>query len=110
AAAPPTAPFAGLPQLAELVLEPRQQVFGRKPEPALIESLALRLDDALLHGLVLPAQVNNLLLQVALLGQPTLQGGLDRHGFSPELRGRGPGSGDLVAQRVVGAVGRVQLT
>jgi len=80
------------------------------PEPAFIESLALRLDNALLDGLVLPAQVNNLLLQVAPLGQPTLQGVLERRGFAPEFRSRGLSSGDLVAQRVVGTAGRVQLT
>src|SRR5579883_773992 len=75
AAAPPTAPFAGLLQLVEPVLEPHQLVFGGKPDPAFIESLALRLDDALVHGAVLPAQVLDLLLQIAPLGQLALQGG-----------------------------------
>ena len=108
-AAPPAAPLVRLLEVVELVLVSRQQVLGGMPAAAFLEGLALRLDDALLHGLILAAQMIDLLLQVAPLGQSMHQGGLDRRGLAPELRGRGVGGGDLVAQGVVGAAGRVQF-
>ncbi len=49
------------------------------PTAAFIESFGLRLDNALLHGLILPANMIDLLQQVAPLGHRMLEGGFDRH-------------------------------
>jgi len=48
------------------------------PASAFIEGLGLRLDDALLYGLILPANMIDLLPQVAPLGHRLPEGGFDR--------------------------------
>src|SRR5437588_12735011 len=101
--APPAAPLVGLLQLLEFVFEPLDRIFHGQPPASFVEGLGLCPDNALLHGLVLPANVIELLLQVAPLIDAMLQGGLDPGTLAPELRGLGLGSSELVAQSIVAA-------
>src|SRR5207248_5377324 len=84
APAPPAAPLVGLLQLLEFVSEPLQQIFHGQPPASFVEGLGLCPDNALLHGLVLPANVIELLLQVAPLIDAMHQGGLDPGTLAPE--------------------------
>src|SRR5260370_41672057 len=77
APAPPAAPLVDLLQLRELVFEPLHQIFHGQPPASFVESLGLCPDNALLHGLILPANMINLPLQVAPLVDSMLQAGRD---------------------------------
>lgn len=92
------------------MLEARHQVFnGLNPAP-FIEDLSLGLNDALLGGLALPANVIYLLLQGVAVGNLTVQRGLKCLGLTLQCRTLGLGSRDLLAQRAVGIAGRLQLS
>ncbi len=67
------------------------------------------LDNALLCGLALPANMICLLLQAATIDNLTLQGSLDGSSLAFRFRGLGLGSSELIAQRFVGVASRPQL-
>src|SRR5258708_24903002 len=109
APAPPAAPLVGLLQLLEFDFESLHQILHSQPPASFVESLGLRPDNALLHRLILPATMIDLLLQVAPLVDAMRQGALDAGTLAPERRGFGLGSSELVAQRIVAGARRGEL-
>jgi hypothetical protein len=88
---PPAASLVCLLEIPKVLFEPHHQVFGSLPSASFIEGFGLRLDNALLHGLVLPTNMINLLLEVASIDNSMLQRDLDSGGFAPHFRGLGLG-------------------
>lgn len=91
------------------MLEPRHQIFGGLHSAPLIENLSLGLNDAPLRGLALTANVLDLLLQSATVGNLAVQRRLQCLGLALQCCTLGLGIHDLLAQPVVGLSGRRQL-
>lgn len=91
------------------MLEPRHQIFGGLHSAPFIENLSLGLNDAPLRGLALTANVLDLLLQSATVGNLTVQRRLQCLGLALQCRTLGLGIHDLLAQPVIGLSGRRQL-
>ena len=106
---PPAAAFVRLLHLLQFALKPRHQIFGSLQSASFIEDLGLGLDNSLLRRLVLPANMIYLLLQVATINNLTVQGGFKCISFALQFCSLGLGNRELLAQRVVGIAGRLQL-
>ena len=106
---PPSAAFVGLLNLPQFALKPRHQIFVSLQPASFIEDLGLGLNDSLLRRLALPANMIYLLLQVATINNLTVQGGFKCFSLALQFCSLGLGIRELLAQRVVGIAGRLQL-
>jgi hypothetical protein len=106
---PPAAAFVRLLHLFQFALKPRHQIFGSLQSTSFIEDLGLGLDNSFLRRLALPANMIYPLLQVAPINNLAVQGSFKCISFALRFCSLGLGNRQLLAQRVVGITGRLQL-
>jgi hypothetical protein len=106
---PPPAAFVRLLHLFQFALKPRHQIFGSLQSASFVEDLGLGLDNSLLRRLVLPANMIYPLLQAAPINNLAVQGSFKCISFALRFCSLGLGNRQLLAQRVVGITGRLQI-
>jgi hypothetical protein len=87
---PPAATFVGRPDLVQLPLEPRHQIFGGLQSRLFFPNVGRKLSDESLRGLAFPANKISVLLQGATVDISPHQAGIGvAHATEQVILGRG---------------------
>ncbi len=106
---PPASTFVHPLHPLQLELQPGCQLFSGLQPASFVEDLGLSLDDPFPGCLALPTNVLYLLLQGATIDYLALQGGIDRGRPAFQFGSFGLNGCEVLAQRLVGVTGRLQL-